>query len=190
MWSSGQSVVVRNVWHGRVRHAIPVVVIEDTRERFVGWTPSGARIAVPDPRGVPIQWRLVESAWPYDAVWVHRWGESWIAQHLRPPDRADWWYVDVVDRTRRSGLFFDSRDLFLDVVTEDGLEIVDQEDLAEALRLGVLDPTEARWAERVAATVHELVRACAPPFDGEWTSWQPPDAAWPTPALPEGWDVV
>jgi hypothetical protein len=189
MWSRGDVVAIRNIWFGRVRSAVPAIVIEDDPRRFAAWSPHGTPIAVPEPRGVPTEWRLVESPWPYDGVFVHHYGEPWLAQHLRPRERPDWWYVDIVDRVQRRAASFDYRDLLLDVVTEDGLQVVDQEDLAEALRLRSLTEDEARQIERDAEEVVALVERGSPPFDGEWEQWRPP-AAWGVPQLPEGWDVV
>lgn len=189
MSSSGEVVAIRNLWLGRVRSAVPALVIEDSPHRFAAWVPYGTQIAAPEPRGVPTEWRLVESRWFYDGVFVHHYGEPWLAQHLRPKDAPDSWYVDVVDRVQRRPSFLDYRDLLLDVVTEGGLQIVDQDDLVEAVRLRALTDDEARRIERHADDVVGLVERGSPPFDGEWDAWQPP-AGWAPPQLQDGWRDV
>jgi hypothetical protein len=96
------------------------------------------------------------------------------------------WYVNLQSPLRRSPLGYDMTDWALDVWVEpDGhWEWKDEEDFAEARRLGVLDDAAA------AAVRAEGERVIAArPWPTGWEGWRPP-AAWPALSLPEGWDVV
>ena len=189
MWSSGDIVALRNVWFGRIRGASAGFVVEQTQARIVVWVPVGSEFVGPSARGVPTEWKLVPGTWDDGGVVVHHFGEPWIATHVRPVDKPAWWYVDIVDSVRVTSTGIDYRDLFLDVVTEDELRVVDEDDLADAVALGVASTVEAHAAQRAAAHVLALVEGGAPPFHGEWERWEPPPA-WAVPTLPPGWDVL
>jgi hypothetical protein len=189
MWSSGDVIAARNIWHGRVRGASPAFVVDDSPDRLVFWVPIRSPYKGPNPRGVPTEWELIDGTWVDSGLVVHRHGESWLATHVRPVGRAAWWYVDVADSFRRTACTFDYRDLLLDVATDDGVRRLDEDELAEAVELGVLSRDEAREAERVAARVIRLIERRDPPFDGEWESWEPP-ASWGIPSLPDRWNEV
>jgi len=96
------------------------------------------------------------------------------------------WYVNLQAPLRVHGTFFDTTDWALDVtVAPDGAWAwKDEHDLAEAIALGVFDEAEA------AAVRAEGERVVAQrPWPTGWEDWRP-DASWPVPRLPEGWDVV
>ena len=86
--------------------------------------------------------------------------------------------------SRRSG--FDTTDWQLDLWVEaDGtVHWKDEDDLARAVELGILTAEEARLARDEANRVLDEW-----PFPTGWEDWRP-DPAWPTPSLPDGWDVV
>jgi predicted RNA-binding protein associated with RNAse of E/G family len=93
------------------------------------------------------------------------------------------WYVNLERDVRRTSLGVDYVDEKLDlVVARDGsVRWKDEDELAQAAEIGLLDADEVRAeAERVLAD---------PPWPTGWESWRP-DPAWPRPSLPEGWDVV
>jgi hypothetical protein len=183
MWSRGDVVVARNVWYGLVRTATPGFVVADEPGQLALWVPRGTPFDAPEPRGVPTEWTLGRGQWADDSLVVHHWGEPWIATHVRPPEGSPWWYVDVVDSVRRTEDGVDYRDLLIDVAVEDGIRLLDEDELAEAVELGVLSSDEARAAERVAADVVQLAERGEAPFDGRWDGWGPP-AEWGIPSLP------
>jgi hypothetical protein len=96
--------------------------------------------------------------------------------------RFSHWYVNFEERLGRTRFGFDYKDWKLDLIVDaDGtLHWKDEDELAEAARLGLVDP-DAVWAEaeRVLAD---------PPWPTGWEDWRP-DPAWPIPRLPDGWDV-
>ena len=62
----------------------------------------------------------------------------------------------------------------------------DEDELAEAIRLGLISKTRAKEVRAEGERVVAAMEARQPPFDGDWRYWRP-EASWPTPELPEGW---
>jgi len=94
------------------------------------------------------------------------------------------WYVNLERPQRRTARGFDYEDDLLDVWVAVGAapELLDEDELAEAVRLGFV--TEARAAEIKANAERVLAR---PPWPTGWEDWQP-EAGWQLPSLPPGWD--
>jgi predicted RNA-binding protein associated with RNAse of E/G family len=98
-------------------------------------------------------------------------------------------YVNIQSPLRRWTGGFDYTDWFLDVripIDRSTYEWKDEDELAEAVRRGLVTEAEAHgihWAgER--AIEHVLLRE--PPFDRDWLHWRP-DPAWEPPSLAQGW---
>jgi hypothetical protein len=86
----------------------------------------------------------------------------------------------------RTPLGFDYEDELLDVWIPFGgePELLDEDELEEAVRRGFVSPEHAgeirAKAERVIAE---------PPWPTGWEDWHP-EAGWQVPDLPPGWDVL
>lgn len=96
------------------------------------------------------------------------------------------WYVNLEQPQRRSRLGFDYEDELLDVwVPYDSgrPELLDEDELEEAVRLGVVSP--GRAAE-IRAKAERLM--AEPPWPTGWEEWTP-EPGWQVPDLPPGWDV-
>lgn len=65
----------------------------------------------------------------------------------------------------------------------------DEDELAEAQRVGLVSATEAAAIRAEGERVIGLIQAGNPPWDLGWASWRP-DPAWLVPELPAGWDQV
>jgi hypothetical protein len=188
MWSRGEVVVLRELWRGRIWKARPWVVVEDRPDRLVLWIPRGTPTKIPPGSGIPRdEWDLRDGRFGHSALRLTHPGAAHSILHFFAEDGAfETWYVNLEDPLRRSALGFDYLDRELDVqVWPDGSwEFLDEDEFAEAQRLGVLTSTEAgavrAEAERVLAEW---------PFPTGWEGWRP-DPAWDVPALPDGWDVV
>jgi hypothetical protein len=57
-WSANDLVVLRNVWHGRVRNATPMRVVARDDTQVVLWHPEGVREWAPTSRELPHVWEL------------------------------------------------------------------------------------------------------------------------------------
>lgn len=102
------------------------------------------------------------------------------------------WYVNLQQPLRRTRLGFDTRDDLLDIVVEPDLSSwywKDEDDLAEAERIGLLSAEEAAAIHAEGERVIGLIDKGTPPFDPAWADWRP-DPAWRVPELPAGWDQV
>jgi uncharacterized protein len=195
MWSSGETALLRFVRYGKVRWAVPHVVVEDSPELVALYLPVGAPAKAPVWDGRPIRGQ-VDREWPMrDHVWhtsselrLIRWDSAHCIELLWDPETWNFkgWYVNIQEPVRRSQLGFDTDDLVLDVwVEDDGTwRWKDEDELEEAVRLGRFNRTQA------AAIRAEGERVVAEqPWPTGWEDWRP-DPEWPLPQLPETWNVV
>jgi hypothetical protein len=190
MWSSGDVVALREIWHGRLWKARAWIVVEDAPDRLVLWIPKGAQTmvpAAPAPLVPSGDWSLVEGSFGLSALRVTEPGASHSILHFfRSPGRFNAWYVNLERPLTRSSVGFDLVDLFLDVsATQDGRwRWLDEDELDEALQAGLITPQEAATVRAEGERVIEQW-----PFPTGWEEWKP-DPAWTRPILPEGWDLV
>lgn len=195
-FSPGAPVVWRIIWHGRVWWALPVTVVDDSELVVLYIAPGTSfktgEVFEGDPR-LPTNWRLIDTTW----------GERPVLQVTRPGDThsvwAVWqeaggelayWYVNLQEPLRRTPIGFDTRDNMLDIVVEPDLSAwrwKDEDDVTEAVRIGLLSGQEADAIRREGERVIGLIEDGTPPFDAGWATRRP-DPAWSVPTLPEGWD--
>jgi hypothetical protein len=93
---------------------------------------------------------------------------------------------------RRTTRGFDYTDLVLDAVVSGdraGWRWEDEEELAEALALGLLAEERAAFLRAEGEAAAEAVRARRAPYDDLWEGWRP-DPGWAVPTLPRGWAQV
>lgn len=194
----GESVALREVWHGRVWGARPATVVADTPQQTMLFIPAGIRWMAPvvGGRRLKIQqdgYELVEL--PYDEAHVlsFAWPETPFAVLLFfRPDWSPWsWYVNLEEPLRKTDVGFDTLDHELDaIVAFDGSwRWKDEDELEEAIRRGLIAADdEPRLRSDGERAVRRIVER-EPPFDREWCDWRP-DPTWPVPALPEGWNRI
>ncbi|MGA9162672.1 MAG: DUF402 domain-containing protein [Actinomycetota bacterium] len=194
----GRSIALRQTWQGHVWSARPATVVEDTPGQTMLYIPAGIRWMAPfhDGRRLKVPQAEFELVWQRDDdrhVLSFSWPDTWYAVllFLRPDRSPMHWYVNLEEPLRRTDIGFDTLDQELDVIVElDGSwRWKDEDDLAEAIRRGVIpakeEPRLRADGERAA---HRIVDR-EPPFDHEWSDWRP-DPDWPVPALPQGWDRI
>ncbi len=187
----GSVVALREVWRGRVWKARPANVVRDDDELVGLWTPAGSPMLIADTgSGVPsASWRLVPVTAEWDALRLSHPGARRVHVALWRDGAFDGWKIDVVRPLRRFAAGFEYLDLELDVrVPPDGdATIVDEDELAESQRRGVIDELEAAAVRREAEAALESVRRGSP-FGDAWTCWSP-DASADMAELPAGWDA-
>ncbi len=194
----GESIALRQTWDGRVWAARPATVVDDAAGQTMLFIPAGIRWMAPfhDGRRLKIpqpEFELVQQRHDENHVLSFSWPDTWYAVLLLlGPDRSPLsWYVNLEEPLRRTELGFDTLDHELDVIVEfDGSwRWKDEDDLAEAIRRGVIPSDEE---PRLRADGERAIRRIVdrePPFDRGWSDWRP-DPAWPVPVLPEDWDRV
>jgi hypothetical protein len=190
----GRAVALRNVWDGRVVSARAATVVRDDPGVRTLYVPIGAPWRAPvRPDGTALrlptgEWSLQERRWESTHVLSFAWPERPHAVLLFWDRR--WrprcWYVNLQSPLRPTATGFDYADLILDaVIAPDraSWEWKDEDELAEAIGLGLLD---APHVERLRAEGERVVRRVldrAAPFERDWWDWRP-DPGWPGPALP------
>lgn len=207
MWSSGDVALLRYVDDGRVSRLHPVTVVEDSERAVALFLAAGTPIKV--------RHGLDGHEIPRSLSYTERWSQPWTLGDGRwsqwqtlmlTPNGAghsfwavwdtNWrlheWYVNLQQPLRRTGLGFDTADETLDIVIAPDLsrwEWKDEDELAEAVRLGRYTDEDARRIRREGDRALSSLTAREWPFDRDWSVWRP-DPAWVTPTIPEGWDVV
>lgn len=193
-WSPGDPIVLREIWRGSVFEARPAIVVDDAPEQTTLFIPGGVRCAVPvGDDGTELRlpdrpWRLeirrrgpepiLSFAWPETAYSVLRW----------PTDEgASVWYVNLQRPLERTPIGFDTTDHALDLlVRADGSWTwKDEEELAEAVRLGLFTSDQALEFRDEGERALRRILDEDPPFDRDWTHWRP-DPSWPLPSMTSG----
>lgn len=187
------------MWRERVWSAWPAIVVEDGAEQLVTYIPPGTVVrhaAAGD--GTPL--RLYRDEWTFaDRVTTRPvlsfapvdrehatlvfWDTRW---------RFDGWYVNLERRLARGDRTYDFVDHCLDVLIPPDRTAwtwKDEDELAEAVALGIFSPAQARAFRREGELAARDVLERRPPFDRDWSAWRP-DAEWRVPTLVGGWDVV
>jgi predicted RNA-binding protein associated with RNAse of E/G family len=101
------------------------------------------------------------------------------------------WYVNLEEPWRESPFGFDTTDHLLDVWIDPdrGWRWKDEDELAEAVELGLFTPAKADAIRAEGERAIERIEAWSTPFDEGWETWRP-DPDWPLPELPDSWDAL
>lgn len=179
----------RETHRGRVWRIYACRIVEERGPLLVLWHPSGAPGFRPfaDGREQRIpgdrDWTLEPAPAGSEGLGLVRPGQRhslWL--HWRDGVFRHW-YVNFERGHARTPVSLDVVDEKLDVVVApDGRwRLKDYDEFVDAARTGHLAP---------GPVLAEAVRVLRdPPWPTGWEDWRP-DPAWPTPQLPEGWDVV
>ena len=189
MWSRGDTVVLRELWDGRIWKARAWTVVQDEPDELVLWIHPGAETRIPATEDAvpPQEWELVPSTFRRRALRITRPG----AHHSRllffgDEGALEGWYVNFERPLERTAVGFDYVDLLLDLwIAPDGKHrLVDEDELEQAVAQGRIAESEAAAvraeAERVLAE-HQ--------FPTGWEGFRP-DPSWQPPRLPAGWDEL
>ena len=192
--------VVRDVYCGRVRSAVAMLVVEDQADQVVLFQPRAAPFALPADRAG----RLTKDVLEFDHLVRIRWNaaEQLLiarrdAEHAVIVRFADTtsreiaeWYVNLQAPFVRTRLGFDTTDYALDVViSPDRREWrwKDQDELQRLVTAGQFTPGQADEFYMEGRRVIYAARLGQPPFNDHWDGWLP-DPEWRIEAdLPDGW---
>jgi Protein of unknown function (DUF402) len=204
-WAPGETIVVQEVWRGRLWAARPMRVVED-RDGFVAlWFPKGTCWKAPttppdrprpENRGQRLcaclaagEWVFADREWDTDTLWLLRDGDAhaiWASWR----DGEPWgWYVNLQEPFTRTPRALQTMDQMLDVIVEtDGSwSWKDEDEFQALLDWGLIDEADAGEIRREAERVIDRAEANEPPFSEPWHGWRP-DPSWARPVLPDGWD--
>lgn len=195
----GAAVVLRETWRGRIWTARPAIVVRDAEDAQMFFVSAGMRWMCPHaPDGTQLRlprngWTLAERQWDTNAL-----SFAWpgVAHAILAFWEPDWvfrgWYVNLQEPLRRTAVGFDYMDHALDIVIAPDLSTwswKDEDELEEAVARGVFSREQASAFRGEGERALARILNREPPFDGNWTAWRP-DASWPVPVLPPGWDQL
>jgi predicted RNA-binding protein associated with RNAse of E/G family len=191
--------VLREVWRGRVFAAISVIAVADEPDLQMFYRPAKATLGrAVDPRGNELRipgndWRMEQATGADREVLSFAFpGTPYAVLMTWEQGRFGGWYVNLQEPLRRTAMGFDTMDHALDVLippNSSSWELKDEDELEEAVRIGMFTADDAAWFRHWAERAAEHILLREPPFDRDWISWRP-DPSWRSPALPSGWDSV
>ncbi|MGW7353566.1 cytidylyl-2-hydroxypropylphosphonate hydrolase [Streptomyces sp. NPDC054784] len=207
-WAPGDRVLWRYRANGAGRDGVPhicrpVTVVRDTPDLLAVWVAPGTVCVKPQlADGTPVHREPLATRYTKPRTTVTSpWFGTGVLKLARPGDPWSVWlfwdrgwrfknfYVNLEEpRTRWSG-GVDSEDHFLDIVVlPDGRwEWRDEDEFAEARRVGLLDEAGARRVREAGRAAVEEIREWGSPYADGWEHWRP-DPHWPVPSLPDDWD--
>lgn len=215
-FGAGTTIVLREVLGGRVRSARPLRVVADEPDHLAGYLVPRSAVAWPrladgtTQSQTPDQgWQLSPERWQGPGcLFVVPAGAGFAAvRFLDPASGAPLgWKVDFLRPLVRHRLGFDTLDHAFDLLAAPDLSAwttKDLDDLAQLVRLGLLDGDERRRFELDRDRVESWLTAAAEagsggdtgdagvpgPFGPPWSTWRP-EPSWPPLELPDGWDDV
>jgi len=197
-FSPGQTIVLRQMFCGKIWEAHPAIIERDTPELLVSFYPSGAVRKKPVPKVSPAQrlnnsWLFVDDVWGFGGILrLTIPGEKYSVLLLRNADGSLYeWYINLEEPMRRTPIGFDYNDNVLDAVIAPDFstwEWHDEDELEEAVAAGLYTPEQAASLYTEGERVVNWLRSGKSPFN-IWEKWRP-DPAWNVPVLPGGWDVL
>jgi len=199
MWDAGDVVVLREIWRGRIFEARPAIVVLDRAGLRAFYIPPGAILKSPvDGSGTILrlphgQWSLADRRRGPTHWLSFAWPDVAHAALLRWDEEGTFlgWYVNLQTPLAPTGVGFDFTDHFLDLLVNPNgrWSWKDEDELAEALALGLISRAQAEEVRAEGERAIERIEAREEPFDDSWIGWRP-DPSWATPMLPEGWDTL
>ena len=202
--ASGDRIVLREIWQGRVWSARPVTVVLTSADWIALYLAEGTGWQQPRTLdGQPVtpltrwegKWCLREHVHslgsnlllvPRDAPYSIQlmWSSSW--------DEFQGWYINLQDPLEPSSIGFDYMDQLLDmVVTPDlsGWRWKDEDEFEEAQSLGLISSEKADYLRSAGLEALELIRNRRRPLDHPWEDWRP-DPTSAIPVLKHGWEIL
>lgn len=190
-----------------LRFAVPMRVARDDAGVTVLYTAAGSSIrkrihadGTAIPRDLPYRDRvrlptvLGEGMWtPYHSLSIVPAGSPCDIRYLW--HEADWsfagWYVNLQAPLQRVPTGFDSDDWLLDITVDPdgGWAWKDEDELEDAVAVGVVTAAFAASVRSVGEAVIRMIESRSWPFDGSLTDWRPA-ASWGPLSVPDGWDVL
>jgi predicted RNA-binding protein associated with RNAse of E/G family len=198
----GQTVLLREVVHGRVWSAKPGIVVQDSPDLVALYAPPGTMIRqprTPDMKRVKADNRL-RGVWtleqvPWSTFHILRLALAGVPYSVMVFWEKDFkfrdWYINLEDPLHRVGNGFEYLDQWLDVIVAPDRKSwrwKDEDEFAEAVLLKLISPGKARDLRLAGEEVAAWIQTGESPFN-KWVDWRP-DPSWQTPVLPVGWDVI
>lgn len=204
-WQIGSTIVLQEVWRGRLWSARPLTVVEDRGDSVALWCPRGTpwKTATTPPtrpraptraerfvasltRG---DWVLGDFTWDVATLAFMRagdWHAVWVSWR---EDGGGWgWYINLQRPFHRTAWGLQTMDLMLDIIVapDRRWRWKDEDEFDALIAAGLIDAAEAARVREAARHAIGDVETNAPPFNTRWHDWRP-DPSWPSPELTAGW---
>jgi uncharacterized protein len=206
-YSPGDTVVLREIWDGKIWTARPVIVVQDNAELIALHIPRGTRWKMHrGTQGDKVtaterknrEWTLEDAVWDsiYSYIKLAIPGEPYSVLVFRNKEDNSFrnWYINLEnpeDPMQRTALGFDYTDQILDLIIEPNLKDwhwEDEDELQEAVELGLISSAKAAILYSKGGEVRDLIMSGNSIFNG-WENWHS-DSSWEIPVLPENWDEL
>jgi hypothetical protein len=206
-FAAGETAVRRDVLRGRVWTAAPTRVIHDLPgDLLLAYWPGIEGLAstiqieslltgddAVRKRALPAladgRWELGRWTWRDTLLmtWLGVDEDFGVCRFFRTESGQETWYINFERPYRRTRIGVDTFDLLLDLVVapdRSGWRWKDEDEYAQARRLGLIGDAEHRRVERARERAVALVESGDGPLARDWSAWRVPPS-WPYPALPE-----
>jgi predicted RNA-binding protein associated with RNAse of E/G family len=201
-FSPGQTILLRELWRGKIWSAKSAVVVQDKPELTVLSMPMDAPCKYPrtsEGQRVKAQnrlqadWILNDEQNPYYSlrVTIPGAGYSVIIFWDMPGMVHRSFYINMEDPMRRTASGFDYLDQWLDAIVKPDLSSwhwKDEDEMAEAIELGLVSKERGTAMYEEGEKTAKWIQSGKSPFNG-WEKWRP-EPSWQAPELPEGWDKL
>ncbi|MFI6942017.1 DUF402 domain-containing protein [Streptomyces sp. NPDC050418] len=204
-WAPGSHILWRYRENGgdSIHICRPVTVVRDSAELLAVWMAPGTECVRPVlADGTPVHHEPLATRYTKPRSVVRdRWHGTGVLKLARPGEPWSVWlfweqgwrfknfYVNLEEPLARWAGGVDSEDHFLDISVQPdrSWHWRDEDEFAEAQRVGLMDSGQARGVRAAGRAALDVVREWGPPFSDGWPGWRP-DPAWRRPVLPEDWD--
>lgn len=193
-----ETAVLRLVYRGQIRRALPHWLIEETPDQAVLATVPGVYGKVPEDYGKADYfdqlfegWSLVDDAWKRNRVLrLTPLGAAYSVDHYWRDEGGEFlgYQINFQEPLRRTPLGFDTFDQELDiVVTPDGSwRWKDVDSFERGVRKGVISEDDGKAVRELACAVALRISDLTPTG---WETWKP-NPEWLLPELLDGWDAL
>jgi Protein of unknown function (DUF402) len=182
-------VVIRQRFRGRIWSANPAIVVKDAETQLAVWLPPKRHWQGRVGGTLLGDWSLGERVSGRGGILrTTRPGEAYSLLHFFNPDGSfRGWYFNFEGLLLRTPLGFDFEDEILDLWVERdrSWKWLDEDELEEALRGGIVERGEAAALRERGNKALAQLDALLPTG---WEDWRP-DPGWGLPELPPGWDA-
>ena len=202
--STGEIIVLREIWNGKIWTARPMIVVQDTPELLALHIPprtkwkqcrslEGKRVTAKERK--TNTWKLYDAMWDglvgYLKLAIPGETYSVIVFWDDTYERLRYWYINLENPVYRTAKGFEYMDQILDVIVMPNLKDwhwKDEDELQEAMALGLISLEQSKALYVKGEQVRDLIMSGKSIFN-KWEKWRP-NPNWETPVLPEGWDVI
>jgi hypothetical protein len=199
-WSFGDAVIYRGLWKGHIWWALPVRVVQDTRELIALYWPAGTpskRTAEratardiflnPQPTLADRHWTDTDILTLCDEKAAYSINAMWSAKN----GVLLCWYVNLQEPLHRKAVGFETEDHLLDIVFQpdlSGWEWKDEDELAQAVELGEYSKQKVHEIYAAAEEAIESIMSGRSWISDKWSTWHAPNS-WDVLELPQDWDA-